>query len=437
MGYSQSPFGVQALRHFTNSSLLSQTLSLKAGWVRLGPISWRTLQPNQGDPIRWQELAGLEQELRVLQQAGLTPEVIVGDSPSWATINTPYPTSCGAIRADKFVAFAQFMQALAARYKGSEFNVRNWELGNEPDVDPRLVGSNSGYGCWGDSKDPFYGGRHYGEMLKVVTPAIKAVDPAAQVWIGGLLLASPMTPASAGSRPELFLQGILEAGAAPYFDVLPYHSYPPYLNNMLDPDNPAGGPWESWGTMAAGKGRFLQQLMASYGVAKPLFLNETGLMCPEVAPYAAWCTPPGEGFYHSQAVYVIRAFTRSLSIGVQGIIWYTLDGPGWRYTNLLDANYQPTQAHDAYRIFAAQIVGSRYIGQVDYGDDVEAYAFRKGGQVLQIVWAKQNKTPTIAIPQSKFLQALDRQGRTIAPLVSGENYLLLASFDPIYILLRP
>src|SRR5262245_60698696 len=66
---SQSFFGVQAIKHFTNSTLLSQTLNLKAGWVRIGPISWRTLQPNQGDPIRWQLLASLEQELRALKQA--------------------------------------------------------------------------------------------------------------------------------------------------------------------------------------------------------------------------------------------------------------------------------------------------------------------------------------------------------------------------------
>ncbi|MFL5807651.1 MAG: hypothetical protein ACJ8CR_38730 [Roseiflexaceae bacterium] len=428
-----SPFGVQAIRRFTNSMVLSQTLNLTAGWVRLGPISWRALQPHENDPIRWQLMSAFEQELRVLRQAGLKPEIIIGDSPSWATINTPYPTSCGAIRTDKFGAFARFMQAVVTRYKSPVFNVQHWELGNEVDVDPRLVGPNSGFGCWGDIDDPYYGGRHYGEMLKVVTPVIKAADPVAQVWIGGLLLDSPMTQGAGKGRPELFLQGILEAGAAPYFDVVPYHSYPPYLNKVVDPDNPPDGAWESWGGMASGKARYLQQLMARYSVTKPLFLNETGLMCPEVAPYSAWCTPPSAEFYRIQAIYVIRAFTRSLSVGVQGMIWYTLDGPGWRYTNLLDANNQPTLAYDSYRIFSAQLQNSEYLWPVNYGNGVEAYAFRKAGQILHVVWAKQNQTLAVIIPQSKFLHAVDRRGRTIQPFVRDKDYLLPVSFDPIYI----
>ena len=35
-----------------------------------------------------------------------------------------------------------------------EFDVHYWELGNEPDVDPILVNSSSGFGCWGDIDDP-------------------------------------------------------------------------------------------------------------------------------------------------------------------------------------------------------------------------------------------------------------------------------------------
>jgi hypothetical protein len=432
-----SPFGVQTLRRFTNTTVLSRTLSLQAGWVRIGPISWRTLQPHENDPIRWQTLAAFEQELRVLRQAGIKPEIIIGDSPSWATINDPYPTSCGAIRADKFKAFARFMQAMATRYKTPEFNVHNWELGNEIDVDPHLVGPNNIFGCWGDADDPYYGGRVYGEMLKVVTPAVKAADADAQVWIGGLLLDRPLTQEAGKGRPELFLQGILEAKAAPYFDVVPYHSYPPYFNKVIDPDNPTSGAWESWGGMAAGKARYLQQLMARYGVTKPLMLNETALTCPETSPYSTWCTPPSAEFYRMQAIYLIRAFTRSLSVGVQGIFWFTLDGPGWRYTSLLDTNYKPTLTHDAYRIYSAQLQNSEYLRTVNYGNGIEAYAFGKGRQVLHVVWAKQNQTLAIIIPQSKYIQAVDRQGKIIQPFVRGQDYLLPVSFDPIYITRLP
>ena len=51
-----------------------------------------------------------------------------------------------------------------------------------------------GYGCWGVRTDPYYGGRAYGDMLKVVYPAIKASNPAVQVLHGSLLLDRPYNP---------------------------------------------------------------------------------------------------------------------------------------------------------------------------------------------------------------------------------------------------
>jgi hypothetical protein len=80
---------------------------------------------------------------------------------------------------------------------------------------------------------------------------------------------------------------------------------------------------------------------------------------------------------------------------------------------------------------------SEYIAPVNYGNGIEAYAFRKAGQVLHVVWAKQNQTLAVIIPQSRFFQAVDRRGVTIQPFVRDEDYLLPVSFDPIYITLRP
>jgi hypothetical protein len=77
--------------------------------VRLGGrISWLELQPNPGDPIRWELLTNFESELRLLKQSGITPVVIINHAPRWATI---LPTSCSAIRSDMFPAFAHFVRA--------------------------------------------------------------------------------------------------------------------------------------------------------------------------------------------------------------------------------------------------------------------------------------------------------------------------------------
>lgn len=67
----------------TNTALLSATADLGSGWVRLGPISWRRLQPT-GAAIRWDLLASFERELLLVKQHGITPEVIIYDSSAWA-----------------------------------------------------------------------------------------------------------------------------------------------------------------------------------------------------------------------------------------------------------------------------------------------------------------------------------------------------------------
>lgn len=433
----KSPFGVQAeLVPLTIGPVLSRTAELGAGWARMGPISWRYMQPVENGPINWSMLAGLEAELRDVKRYGIAPEIVVFNSPSWATINKPFVTSCGAIRAEKFAAFAAFMRELIVRYSGPEFDVHNWELGNEIDVDPRLVPPNNGFGCWGNANDPFYGGRAYGEMLKAVAPVMRAADPNVKIWLGGLLLDLPNTTEPGKGRPELFLQGVLEAGGAPYFDILPYHAYMPYLNRVVDPDLPIGAPWTPLGGRVRGKAAFLRAIMAKYGVDKPLFLNETALMCPDNnLPFKAYCSPPADSFYQTQAIYVVRAFARALAINVQGIIWYTINGPGWFNTGLLGANNLPTPAYQAFAIFSDQLKTAEYIGPVNYGKGVEAYAFGRFDRRVQVVWAIDDQTLAINIPQAQFVSAIDRSGNPITPIANGSDYLLLARFEPMYITL--
>ena len=148
------------------------------------------LQPDEGGPIQWDLLETFEKELRSLKAAGIKPLVTVTNSPAWARIDVNKP--CSAIRADRFSAFAEFMRQLVQRYKEPEFNADDWELGNEPDVDKDLVDPTSPFGCWGDADDPYYGGRHYGEMLKAVAPVVRAADAKVQIWNGGLLWTGPI-----------------------------------------------------------------------------------------------------------------------------------------------------------------------------------------------------------------------------------------------------
>jgi hypothetical protein len=423
-----SPFSVESNEKIAGT-LLDRAEELGPGWVRLHRISWRNIQPTEDPVYDWSSLSDFEDELRALRGAGITPIAIVHHSPRWATIE---PTSCGAVRTDKFQAFANFMSVLVSRYKQPEFDVHYWELGNEPDVDPSLVNTDNVFGCWGDIDDPYYGGRHYGEMLKVVGPAIKAADPDAKILVGGLLLNKPVTLDPGTNKPALFLKGILQAGAAPYFDIVPYHAYPSYTGQQIDYDVD-DGPWQSWGGWTLGKARFLRQIMDEYGVDKPLFLNETALGCN---PDYYSCEPPPAQFYEAQADYLARTFTRALSEDIGGLTWYTLNGPGWREGGLLDNSYNPRPAYVAYKHLITRLAYSTYAGTADYGSAIEAYSFTKKPQRVHVAWSKDATSDIVQVPQSDLIQAYDRDGNAISPTPVGDNYRFTVGLSPVYLVLN-
>ena len=352
----------------------------------------------------------------LLQAVNITPIVIVNDYPAWATTTRSNgdPSYCGPLQEDKFTAYADFVSQLVNRYKAREFNVHIWELGNEPDVDGNVydLPLDSQYGCWGDATDlEFYGGQTYGEMLKIVAPAIKAADPLAQVWVGGLLLNSPMTDVPGEGRPELFMRGILEAGMGTdyaFFDVLPYHAFTIYTGETIDYDNGnVNSPWygDTWGGVIQGKAKYLRDLMSTYEVQKPLFVNEISLTCPEEF-FPALCNPPGEAFLEMQADHLVRAQVRGLSASITGYIWYALNDPGWRNSGLLTNTDEPRPSYLAYRQLVHQLINADYLASVDYGAGIEAYAFSRGAQDVHVVWTEQDVSGlTILVPESEYVEA--------------------------------
>jgi hypothetical protein len=428
--FNPTPFGVETNRGWMAQTVVrDQAQKLGIKWLRLNAVQWRLVQPKRGEPYDVAGLAKFDRDLQAALAAGLTPVVIVNDSPDWATINRPYPTACGAIRADRFSDFATFMGWLAARYKNS---IQYWEIGNEPDIDPALVPANQVFGCWGDIADPYYGGEHYGNMLKAVTPAIKRANPSAQVVIGGLALLDLETTNPSLGKPEKFFEGILRAGAGDSFDSVAYHSYPGYSNQPLDYDYDRA-PYTKWaplGGYTIGKASFLRSTMAKYGVNKPLMLNETGLTCP--TPPDGVCSGVGPTFYSAQSAYIIRMMTRAWSIGVQQIMWYTMHGPGWYNSGLLDEKQRPRPVYNAYQQLIAHTSPSDPPVPIkDYDRDdvrVEAYRFSKGTELVDVLWGKDLSTYYVKTPP-KFTKAYDQYGVELTPI----GPYLPVNFSAIYI----
>jgi hypothetical protein len=440
----KNPYGFETSQKLEQGGiLLSRAVDLQSGWVRVNRrISWRLLQPTPGSSIQWSLLKDFENELRTIKGAGMKPLVILNDYPYWAVEiirEDGKPASCGPISASYFPAYAQFVRAIVDRFKAPEFNVHDWELGNEPDVDPDKVGVDSQFGCWGDADEPNFRGEQYGEMLKVVYPQLKAADPAASVWIGGLLLDSPTTTDSDQGHPENFLKGILQAGAGGSFDIVAYHWYPSYKGSRIDYDLGIGGQWEAWGGGTIGKARYLRQVMQAYGVSKPLSINETGLGCAN-GPEDWYCKPPAgptADFFDMQADYIVRTFTRGLGTGVSSLMWYTLNGPGWRNTALLDGAGNPRPAYYAYQVMIAQLENTRFHAIVNYGAGIEAYAFKRGPVQVHVVWSIADANRTISIPEAKFVDAYQRDGQLINLIPSGGSYQVPVNFRPIYLIRTP
>ncbi|HEX8680714.1 MAG TPA: hypothetical protein VF707_00260 [Ardenticatenaceae bacterium] len=421
----------------------SHAASLGAGWIRLNHVSWREVKPNEGDSYNPRALEYFEDQLRAAVRMGLTPVVVVDDNPHWASISG---YSCGAIREDRYVNFGNFMNWLVHRYSKPPYNVRYWELGNEPDIDPSLLRHPSVFGCWGDISDlDYYGGEDYGRMLKVVTPRIKEADPQAKVVIGGLLLDNPNSPAGAG-RPEYFLRGILEAGRQDnntydHFDIVAYHSYPHWYGStdVVDPD-PIDPRWRDWGGIVVGKARFLRAEMARYSVDKPLWLNEGAYLCYPQADGESCLVPPTEHFYQLQADLLVRMAVRVVGAGVQQYSWYMLNGPGWRNGGLLHGDQSPRPAYFAYQQLIGRTAGSNLQpAPVSYGGDVEAFrfSFTQTTRVVDVAWSRDATPDLSTVPREKFIAAYSRDGALITPEFADGTARFNVGFSPIYIHRHP
>ncbi|MGB0387781.1 MAG: C13 family peptidase [Ardenticatenaceae bacterium] len=427
-----SIFGVEIHRGKVEETA-SKASEASVSWVRYNGIFWSEVEATQG--VRdWSRLSAVEDELIALwsQPTAIEPVMVVRSTPSWAQ---KVPGSfCGPIHEDALDDFADFMGELVGRYSQPPYNIKYWELWNEPDVSPSLVPANHLFGCWGDENDPYYGGGYYAEMLERVYPAIKAANPDAQVLIGGLLLdCDPANPPPGKTcQPAKFLEGILRhtgasgASGASYFDIVAYHGYADWSNQPGQDWDFAHPSWQHRGGVVLGKLDFIRDLLEQYSVDKPIFMSEGGLMCRASNPDC-----PGDEFYSAQANYVVRLYTRGLANNLMGVAWYALDGPSWREGNLLDSNQNPHPAYDSLRFLATSLQGFTYAGSLSNGT-LEGYRFSKGRREYQILWTNDD-TP-INHPLPADTQAVyNKLGQNITP--TGK--VIPVGFEPVIVEIRP
>jgi len=395
-------------------------------WTRHKEFSWEEIEPTRTNPPTYHWELVDETGLKNAAKKNLQLIMTIKYTPGWAQ---KFPgVSCGPISSNALSAFAQFLHALVARYSVTPYNIHYWELGNEPDIDPSLVPHNSNYGCWGNEKDAYYGGAYYAEMLKLAYPAIKAADPDAKVSIGGLLVdCDPDNPPAGKSCISArFLEGILLNQGSQYFDVLAYHAYTYYQNGkILDPSDAV---WIKRGGVIMGKMDYLKQLMAKYQVSKPLMLTEFSLLCDD---RRAECNPPGSNFYEAQADFAVTANARLRANAVVAGIWYQFEGPGWRYSGLLDSSQQPKPVYNAYKFMSQELSDALIRTTVAQYTNISGYEFINLGKIVWVLWATDQAPHTITLPNN-VSRVLDKYGNPIT-ITGGQ----LTIQSPVYIEFLP
>ena len=434
---AQQPMLGVALVELDEANGLEQGLDLGVTWMRRAePLSWEAVEPTEGT-YHWEALAKLEGELLNAKDRSVQPIIEIQFTPKWARVTTTH--ACSAIRTDKFAAFADFVEQVVTRYgPASPYGVRYWQLGNELDVAPNEVWATAPFGCWGDPTDPYYGGGHYADMLKVVYPRIKAADPEAQVLMGGLLLecdpATMTVPDTCRSQQRWqsgkFLKGILHAGGGDYFDIADVHSYA-YFTPTLPAQMHSYYAWSgsTGGTGLPEKVTFVQGLLTQYGLTKPVFVGEAALKC--YAPVNAG-DPPLNACWEAAAAFVPRAYAEGYSLNVIGQVYYLLLTDVVKYS-MLASDFSPRPMYTAYKFMSSYLENARFERAVtEYPGLSGSMLIQEGVRPFQIVWSTDGLTQTISIP-AKFVRAFDKYGAPLEPM----SDTLAIGWSPIYIELTP
>lgn len=371
-----SPFGVD-VREWYSDDIMQYVQQASPRWSRAGDLLWSQVEPVRGGGYRWDAMARLEWNILRLQSAGIEPMLIVQQSPLWA--GQVRGRLCSPPAPQHVDDFLRFLQAAVVRYSNPPFNVKYWEIWNEPDYRPDETRDIQGVGCWGTNKPPFYGGDYYGNVLKSVYPAMKAANPNITIFGGALYYSWPDTTISDG-----FLRGMLAAGAGGSFDVLSFHAY---------------GDWDV-GDRLISKTKRIREILGEFGLAtKPLIATEIAATCitNEICP---------PNFLQRQANYAARIYATVKALGLLGGFWYTFVEypPGFEQSQLIDSvNGQlvPRPSFHAFRNSARALAWATYDGPPlvepppDQRNRVEVLRFRTPNSTLYVLWVWDTDFPVL------------------------------------------
>lgn len=155
-------------------------------------LSWNLMEPTDKPGLYDDKyLAKWDAMVEECRKSGIYIVAVVNDDPPGVTFEN---------HKKSYERFTQFMADMARRYP----SILYWELFDRTENDSTCL-----FGAKNDISD-FNQGKNYSEMLKIVSPAIKASNPSA--WI-----------ICCGQGDTSFIEGIYEGGGKDYFDIMNFH----------------------------------------------------------------------------------------------------------------------------------------------------------------------------------------------------------------------
>jgi hypothetical protein len=319
-------FGIQMVDS-NPSKGFQAVMEANASWIKHNGVIWSEIETTKGER-NWESMSALEPVLIKASSAGIKVVLVIRSTPTWAQqIPGAY---CGPIRPEELASFGNFVYDVVTRYSAAPYNVKYWEIWNEPDVPSMPDFYNKAWGCWGDQTDDYYGGGYFAEMLKIVYPKIKAAAPRAQVLVGGLLLDCDPRPSSNwcgnyyhDDRPPKFIEGILRNNGGSYFDAIAFHAYDHFYYTDLslgEYDNPNwGSAWDGVlrdgtitnriGPVSTYKADYLRGLLAQYNVTGKYLLNtEAAIICGAPGTIPPGCEPEDDSLFEQTKARYVRPY---------------------------------------------------------------------------------------------------------------------------------
>lgn len=182
-----------------NVSHLKLLADLGVRQVRVWELSWDSVQPERDGPIRIPD-----DLLDAYQEAGITPMVILGGTPRWATTMPKGRSGWREYAKYPPQNMADWEQYIRQVVTLCGDRVNSYEIWNEP----------NGHWLKKNPKDSRTLEEIYAELVKAAYPIIKEVNPNAEVVIG-----------SCAGHPSFSIKSMDKYGAAKFCDALSYHAY--------------------------------------------------------------------------------------------------------------------------------------------------------------------------------------------------------------------